>query len=271
MKPCIYCGRDAGAVHVHHTVSQAAGNSIQFRRMLGELILPAGLACIKCNAYFGEGLDPALARHPYILQWRAVYGMGSRDGAKPPVYEDRHVRIETTPAGVLIVSGPGVDLDRQGNLKVPRPALDGVDHFVVSRAVHRAALEHELIRISRSNGIEAARDAAGRTPLVRVARYIRSGRRQDYRPYGVEGHGGKMVNPSAFDWTVDPRSPLIGPPAFTGYIIPVPGARFSCTLAEDVEMLAYMLAQLEKLEAAPHLTTRHVFWSLKSGGVSTHR
>lgn len=271
MKPCIYCERDASATHVHHTISRAAGNSIQFRRTLGEVTLPAGLACIKCNAYFGEDLDPSLARYPYILQWRAVYGMRSHAKAKPPVYQDRHVRIETTPAGVLVVSGPGVELDRRGYLQVPRPSLEGVDHFFVSRAIHRAALEHELIRFSQNKGIEAARQAVGQPPLAHVARYVRFGERRDYRPYGVEGQGGTGVNLSPFDFAVDPRSPLVSPPAFTGYIIPMPGARFSCTLAEDVEMLAYMLTQIEQTEASSYMTTRYVFWSLRSGGVVTRR
>jgi hypothetical protein len=239
--------------------------------MLGEVTLPPGLACIKCNAYFGEDLDPSLARHPYILQWRAVYGMRSHAKAERPVYEDRHVRIETTPAGVLVVSGPGVGLDRRGHLQVTRPSLERVDHFFVSRAIHRAALEHELIRISQNRDIEAARQAAGQPPLARIARYVRFGERRDYRPYGVEGQGGTGVNLSPFDFTVDPRSPLVSPPAFTGYIIPMPGARFSCTLAEDVEMLAYMLAQIEQTETSSYMTTRYVFWSLKSGGVVTYR
>lgn len=63
----------------------------------------------------------------------------------------------------------------------------------------------------------------------------------------------------------------MSPPAFTGYIIPMPGARFSCTLAEDVEMLAYMLTCMEQTEASPYLTTRYVFWSRRSGGVVTRR
>ena len=235
--------------------------------MLGELILPPGLACSSCNWYFGQGLDPALARHPYVLQWRAVYGKLSRPGANPPVYEDRHVRIETTPSGVLIASGGAVELDRRGNLRVPRPSLEGVDHFLVSRAIHRAALEHELIRIAKKRGVAAARDAAGRSPLQQIARYVRAGHRRDYRPYGVEGHGGTMANPAPFDWEVDPRSPLISPPAFTGFIIPLPGARFSCTLAEDPDMLAYMLARIEETEASAYMTTRHVFWTPRSGGI----
>lgn len=213
MKPCIYCQRDASAVHVHHTIARAAGNSIQFRRQLGDVTLPHGLACIKCNAYFGKDLDPSLARHPYILQWRALHGMRSHEKAKPPVYEDRHIRIETTAAGVLLVSGPGVELDGRGGLRLPQPSMDKVDHFFVSRAIHRAALEHELIRVAQNNGIEAARQAAGQLPLAPIARYVRAGHRRDYRPYGVEGQGGTRVGLSPFDFTVDPRSPLVSPPA----------------------------------------------------------
>jgi hypothetical protein len=112
---------------------------------------------------------------------------------------------------------------------------------------------------------------AGQYPLDRIVRYVRAPKHREYRPYGIEGHGGKRVGLSPFDFTVDPRSPLISPPAFIGYIIPLPGARFSCTLAEDVEMLAYMLAQIEQTEASPYLTTRYVFWSLRSGGVVTPR
>lgn len=272
VNPCIYCARDASAPHVHHTVARAAGNSIEFRRLLGEETLAPGLACIGCNAYFGKDLDPALARHPFILQWRAVHGMRSHAKAKRPVYEDSHVRIEMSPGGVLGVSGPGVSLDRRGHLQVPRPSLDKVNHFFVSRAVHRAALENELNRITRKRGVEAAREAAGQPPLAPVAKYVRFAdpRRGEYRAYGVEGQGGTGVRLSPFDFTVDPRSPLVSPPAFTGYIIPMPGARFSCTLAEDVEMLAYMLKHMERTEASAYLTTRLVFWSPTSGGIVTY-
>jgi hypothetical protein len=75
------------------------------------------------------------------------------------------------------------------------------------------------------------------------------------------------VGVTPFNFSPDPQGKLISPPAFTGHIICLPGARFSCTLAEDPLLLRYMLARIDETEAAPYLTTRLVFWSIRSSGL----
>lgn len=262
---CIYCGADTSATRgEYHVVSHAAGNSKRYRGPLGEIVLPYPLVCDQCNRYFGRDLDPAIAQHPYVLQWRAVYGMRSRRASA--VYSDQSVRVETTPSGVLVASGSGIEIGPSGNLRLPRPALDRVDHFLVSRAVHKIALEYELLRIIKARGAGAARESSG-PPLSIIARYVRRGERRNYRPYGVEGQGATRVGVSPFDFHPDPHGKLISPPAFTGYIIALPGARFTCVLAEDAALLRYMLEQLDRTEAAAYVSTRTVFWAVKSSGV----
>jgi len=263
---CIYCPNDAAQdTNVNHLVPYAAGNANKYRRILGELVLPPGLSCSRCNAYFGSHSDQDLANFPYVLQWRAVYGMVGRGSAA--VYDDGRVRIETTPSGVVIIGGPGAELDRRGNLQVPRPSLGDVDHFRVSQAVHRVALEYELLEIAKARGVEAARRTASVAPLAKIVRYVRDGQRTQYRPYGVEGQGATRVNVAPFKWAADPTGRLVGPPPFSGCIICLPGARFSCTLADDPSLLRNMLTLIEQTEGAPYLTTRRVFWSRRSAGL----
>jgi hypothetical protein len=267
---CIYCSDDTSStVREHHVIPYAGGNAAVYRRILGELTAPRGLYCDACEHYFGEELDPSLAFFPYVAQWRAVYGMRGRGSA--PSYISRDARVQTTRSQVLGLSGPNAGIDRRGNIVLPRPSLESVNHFLVSRAVHRGALESELLRILKRSDLAAAHDAAQKEPLASIARYIRSGQRRDYRPYGVEAQGAKMVNITPIDFEPDPTGRLMSPPRFTGYIIAMPGARFSCTLAADPSLLRFMLQQIETTEAAPYVTTRRVFWHLRSGGVVTRR
>lgn len=263
---CIYCDNDtAGAVSQHHVVPYAAGNAVMYRRVLGEITAPRELYCDSCEHYFGEALDPALASFPYVVQWRAVYGMRGRRSA--PRYITVDAGVQTTRSRVLGLSGASARIDRRGNIVLPRPSLESVDNFLVSRAVHRAAFEFEILRIVKRKDLGAAYAAVQERPLASIAKYIRHAQRRDYRPYGFEAQGATMVNVSPFDYEPDPTVRLIGPPRFTGYIIAIPGARFSCTLATDPALLSFMLRLIETTEAAPYVTTRYVLWQAESGGI----
>jgi hypothetical protein len=263
---CIYCNRETiSSVSHHHVVPYAAGNTAAYRRVLGEITAPRELYCDSCEHYFGEALDVSLASFPYVAQWRAVYGMRGRGAA--PSYITSDAAVETTRSRVLALSGPGARIDRQGNVVLPRPSLKAVDHFLVSRAIHRAALEFQILRILKQSDLDAARVAVQQEPLVAIARYVRYGQRRDYRPYGVEAQGATMVNISPLDFEPDPQGRIVGPPQFTGYIIAMPGARFSCTLAADPSLLAFMLKTIEETEVAPYMMTRQVFWRVGSGGI----
>lgn len=165
--------------------------------------------------------------------------------------------------------GAGIELSWEGYLRVPKPSLEHVDHLKVSRAVHKVPLEYKLCEIIKQLGLEAARTAARERTLSIVAQYVRRGHYNSYRPYGVEFGGATRVTISPCRFLPDPHGILIAPPQFTGYLIGLPGARFSCTLAEDSTLLRYMLAKIETLEAARYLMTRKVFWTPTSAGIET--
>jgi hypothetical protein len=262
---CIYCPSKTTAKKKYHIAPHAAGNTPKDRFPLEEILLPKGLACDECNLYFGQKIEPGIANHPYVQQWRAVYSMRSRKGR--PVYHDEEVAIATHNAGLLDVRGARIELSREGHLQVPRPSLDHVDHIQVSRAVHKIALEYELQEIVKGAGLEAARQAARERPLSIVVDYVRRGHHSTYRPYGVECGGATRVSIAPWRSNPDPHGVIVGPPAFTGYIVGLPGARFSCTLAEDPSMLCYMLAEIAKTEVSRYLTTRKVYWTPSSGGI----
>ena len=258
---CIYCSADAsGSKKQYHVTPHAAGNTIEHRRLLGEIILPKGFACDDCNEYFGLKIEPAVANHPYVQQYRAVYSIRSRKGH--PLYRDEQTEISTRESGLLVLSGAAIELTDSGSFQVPQPSLQAVNHLQTSRAVHKIALEYELIEIARRQDWETARRVVKQPPLSAVARYIRYGHHSFYRPYGVELKGATRVSIIPFRFEADPKGVLISPPSFTGYIIGLPGARFSCTLAEDSSLLGYMLDRIESTEACNYLTTRKVFWSL---------
>lgn len=264
---CVYCASKTTAKKKYHIAPHAAGNTPKDRFPLEEILLPKGLACDGCNLYFGQKIEPGIANHPYVQQWRAVYGMRSRKGQ--PVYHDKEVAIATHNAGLLDVRGAGIELSREGHLQVPKPSLNQVDHIQVSRAVHKIALEYELQEIVKDAGLEAARKAAQGRPLSSVVEFVRRGQRSTYRPYGVECGGATSVSIVPWRSNPDPHGIIVGPPAFTGYIVGLPGARFSCTLAEDHSLLRYMLGEIEKTEVAGYLTTRKVYWTPNSGGIES--
>jgi hypothetical protein len=266
---CIYCPNDASeSKRQYHVAPHAAGNTVKQRRIavLGEIVLPGGLACDGCNQYLGEKIEPGLANHPCIQQWRAVYGIASRKGR--PSYIDAAVAIGTTASELLVLSGNAVKLNQDGSFQVPQPALSRVDHLQVSRAVHKIALESELLAILKKSDIDTARRAAGEPPLSIIADYIRRGHPRKYRPYGLQPQGGTGVSAATFEFEPDPKGVLISPPRFTGYIVVLPGGRFSCTLAEDASLLQFMIDRIERMAGFEYLTTRHLYWSLNSGGVT---
>lgn len=133
---CIYCPADAGGSQKeYHVVPHAAGNAIEYRRLLEEIILPQGLVCDDCNEYFGTKIEPAVANHPYVQQYRAIYSIRSRKGR--PFYRDKKVEISTRESGLLVLSGSHIELTDSGSFQVPRPSLQAVNHLRASRAVHK--------------------------------------------------------------------------------------------------------------------------------------
>jgi hypothetical protein len=247
------------AVARRNTTLLAAGNAVEYRRLLEVIVLPKGVVCDGCNEYFGSKIEPAVANHPYVQQYRAVYSIRSRKGF--PVYRDKQVEISTKESGLLVVSGPEIGATDDGGFRVPQPSLEAVDHLRASRAVHKIALEHQLIEIARNQGWETVREAIKQLPLSDVARYVRYGHRSSYRPYGVEPKGATRVSIIPCRFSADPNGVVPLPASFTGYIVGLPGARFSCTLAEDASLLKYMLERIEMTEACNYLTTRKVFWT----------
>ncbi len=257
---CIYCSADAsGSKKEYHVAPHAAGNTVEHRRLLGEIILPKGLACDDCNEYFGSKIESAIANHPYVQQYRAVYSIRSRKGH--PLYRDGQIEISTRESGLLVLSGSVIELTDSGTFRVPQPTLEAVNHLQTSRAVHKIALEYELIQIAQARDWKTAREAVKQAALSKVARYIRYGHHSSYRPYGVELKGATRVSVVPCRFEADPKGILITPPSFTGYIIGLPGARFSCTLAGDPLLLRYMLDRIESMEGSNYLTTRRIFWS----------
>ena len=258
---CVYCPNDASkSKKTYHIAPYAAGNRTEYLQPLEELILPQGLACDQCNEYFGSKLEQGLANHPCVQQYRAAYGIRGRKSQ--PSYADDAVTINTTGSGILVLSGEDVTLTDRG-FQVPQPSVTSVDHLQVSRAVHKIAFEHALLEIAQAQNVEAARMAAQREPLSDIARYIRSGHSSSYRPYGFEPQGANRVSIVPWRFEPDPKGAVISPSTFTGYIVGLPGARFSCTLAGDSSLLSYMLQRIETLEAKFFFTTRYVYWTLQ--------
>jgi hypothetical protein len=257
---CVYCPNDASkSKKAYHIAPYAAGNRTEYLHPLEELILPQGLACDACNEYFGSKLEQGLANHPCVQQHRAAYGIRGRKGQ--PSYADDAVTINTTGSGILVLSGEDVSLG-QGGFQVPQPSVAGVNHLQVSRAVHKIAFEHALLEIAQAESVEAARIAAQQEPLSDISRYIRRGHSSSYRPYGFEPQGANRVSIVPCRFESDPSGAVISPRTFTGYIVGLPGARFSCTLASDSSLLRYMLQRIESMDAKSFLTTRHVYWTL---------
>jgi hypothetical protein len=256
---CIYCAADAsGSKKQYHVAPHAAGNTVEHRHLLGEIVLPKGLACDECNEYFGLKVEPGVANHPYVQQYRAVYSIRSRKGY--PLYKDSQIEIVSRQSGLVVLSG-SIELTSSGSFRVPPPSLQVVNHLQTSRALHKIALEYELLEIARSQDWKTALGAIKQPPLSTVARYVRYGHYSSYRPYGVELKGATRVSIVPRRFEADPKGILISPPNFTGYIIGLPGARFSCTLAEDASLLGYMLNRIERTEARNYLITRNVYWS----------
>lgn len=265
---CIYHPRDvSGSEQKYHVAPQAVGNRARHLWPLDELVLPKGLACDECNNYFGGKIEPGIANHPYIQQWRAVYGIGPNN--KFPRYKDKNVEIINRKSGIVELRGTEIKIGRSGSFTIPQASLESVNHLQVSRAVHKVAFEYELLEIFKKEGLEAAHRAAQDLSLSQVARYVRYGHRSSYRPYGVQPQGATRVSIVPWRFEPDPSGVFISPPAFTGYIVGLPGARFSCTLAEDKSLLSYMLDRIEMMECVAFLTTRQVYWSVDSTHVVT--
>jgi hypothetical protein len=260
---CFYREKDnAGSTNVYHVVPHAAGNQSKYLGVLGELVLPIGLRCDPCNTYFAKKMDGVMANHPYVQQHRAIYGVNSRDSS--PVYEQGSTRIEATRSGVVGVSG--LEIDEHGNFTVPKPLLSGVNHWIVSRMVHKIALESELLYIfENTKSLDAAHEAARQTPLASIVRYAKKAQLPDYRPYGVEGRGASGARrPSRFEFHGgDPGRGSVGDPTFLGYVVLVPNARFTRTLTEDSALLRNMLRTIDHFGLTAYLGTSEVFWTRK--------
>jgi hypothetical protein len=173
---------------------------------------------------------------------------------------DKHQFINSRAAACTIASGSVIELTESGSFRVPQPTLAAVNHLQTSRAVNKVALEYELIEIARRQDWKTAREAVKRAPSINCGMFA-TANHSSYRPYGIEVKGATRVSIIPCRFESDPNGTLITPPSFTGYLIGLPDARFSCTIAENPLLLRYMLDRIESTEACNYLTTRKIFWS----------
>jgi hypothetical protein len=128
----------------------------------------------------------------------------------------------------------------------------------------KIALEYDLLQIAAKTGIPSAHEAARTEPLATIVRYVRKPRISDNRPHGVQGRGASRATwPSRFDFfpynaNGEAREDR---PLIPGYVVGVPNARFTCTLAEDSGLLRDMLKSIHDLGLNAYLGTSEVFWT----------
>lgn len=280
-RPCIYCKREAaGAQEEYHIIPYSAGNIVEARYPLDELILPTGLVCDKCNHYFGSKVETHLTGHPIVQLWRVLKGVQGR--AKTLEYKSEGLKLSSRKHKILAVEqgrNEEFRIDRSGVVKIKNPSLDKVNHIGVSRALHKIAFEYEVKMIleemvknevargghSGDNSpviIEAVRKIILSSDYDYMRNYVRHPKPGEYRPYGMARGGGTGVNviPMSFKSANDPA--ILGP-TFNGYIITLAGVRFIVTTAPDPMLLSYVLQQIDKRGLTNWLGAAEIYWNAK--------
>jgi len=222
-----------------------------------EHVLPKGIVCDKCNNYFGTNMEIAIIGHPFIEQHRAFLGLKGR-GKTQPEYKDDNVKIQRSAEGRLEIEGD-YENDANGNLFVPLPDPNKVDHLTVSRSIYKMAIEYLISIWIKIFSKTVAVNALDRSPLKSVVRYIRCPRNKTILPYGVS-----PTNNIVPEFTIEGKNisndeiPKKQEESII-VIIGLVGARFTCAIPYNKENYLAFLRENDSGIMKAMYGSRHTF------------
>ncbi len=179
---CIFCKGDSSASRsVEHVIPESLGNT--------DHVLPVGVVCDKCNAYFARKVEQPLLELPYFRHMCHRARIRSKKG-NPPRIQGMHLEsaAEIWLSPDMIGAADPKDERRfvecisrraRGTLIVPIPAEPGEQ--VVSRFLAKVAIEVLALRfVDVPGGIRSIVEKAELDPL---REYARRGTRNQLWPF----------------------------------------------------------------------------------------